>query len=520
MILRKPYAFFIKMFKPIHLAIAALIGFLMYKESGIFSFLNDNIYTSVNYTGQNLKAQYVTSSLYYIPIILIVVFIGILTIMFTRKKPITFYIVSISCMIAILVINAYTVNFFDLLDTSIVSVKSIKLIHDLVFISMFIEGVLIVFTIIRGAGVDIRKFNFDSDISKIDIKETDNEEFEVNLRLNIDKTRREKNKRIRYLKYAYAENKLKINIAIVVIILVVGITTVFLISKRDKIYSENEDVYTATSGINVENSYIVNESFEGNKITDNYLVVVNAKVKLNYEDSTVFFRDFNLSIKNAVYTPTTIYNKYLIDLGTGFNEKNVSLEYANYLFVYEIPQKSINSKMIFTYNDGDKITQIKLNPIGADSSENVILKQIGDELAFDDKLKGISFKINEIDIQDRFTLKYDYCINANDCINSKEYVKPSIDEDYDKTLIKLNLEYKNDSELKLSKFYNLLTNFGYIEYKLNDKTKTQSKVELVISTKTSEKNIVYLGVIKEIKNAQEINFVFNIRGKKYIYKIK
>ena len=309
MILRKPYAFFIKMFKPMHLMIGVLIGYLMVTESKIFSFLDKNLYTTLNLVGQNIKGEYVNNSLFVIPVVLIVLFLAILTIMFNRKKPVTFYVIGIFSSIAILVINNYVSDFFTTVEESIVAVKSVKLIHDLVFISMFIEGVLLVFVIIRGAGVDIRKFNFDSDISKIDIKDTDNEEFEVNIKFNIDKTRRERNKRIRYLKYAYVENRVFVNIGIAIFVFIVGLITFFLINNRTKVYNENEFVSTSTCSIMVDRSYVLNTSYDGNKITDNYLVVVDLKVALNYENAKTYLRDFNIDVKNATYTPTTMYNK-------------------------------------------------------------------------------------------------------------------------------------------------------------------------------------------------------------------
>ena len=75
-------------------------------------------------------------------------------------------------------------------------------------------------------------------------------------------------------------------------------------------------------------------------------------------------------------------------------------------------------------------------------------------------------------------------------------------------------------ELKLNKFYDLVKSFGYIEYKIDDTTKKFKDIESKVSNKASKKNIVFLGVNRELLNATEVNFIFNIRGKKYIYKVK
>ena len=113
MILRKPYAFFIRMFKPIHLVLGVLIGYLLFLENRMFVFLDKNIYSSLNFVGQNIKEEYVSNNIYIIPIIVIALFIGIFTVMYYKKKPILFYVIGIFAMIAILVININSISFFS-----------------------------------------------------------------------------------------------------------------------------------------------------------------------------------------------------------------------------------------------------------------------------------------------------------------------------------------------------------------------------------------------------------------------
>ena len=294
----------------------------------------------------------------------------------------------------------------------------------------------------------------------------------------------------------------------------------FIIKNREIIYSEKEYISTNTSSIMVDNSYILNTSYEGKTITNNYLLVVDLKVKSNYEKSKVYLADFTINIKKTTYTPTNMYNKYLIDLGKGFSDELITQDYSNYLVVYEISPKDINKKITLAYNDGSKVSHIELSPVKENTKANVINADITETLNFQDKLEGISMKINSYEIQDVYALKYRYCITSDDCINSVEYIKPSLDKSYDKTIIKLNVEYQNSSELKASKFYNLLTTFGYIEYKIDNRIKRLKDIEQIVSTKLNEKNTLYIGVNKEIERAEEIKFVFNVRNRKYVYKIK
>ena len=517
MILRKPYAFFIKMFKPIHLVLGVLVLYLIVLENKIFSFFNTNMYSANNFVGQDLTNRLVSNGLYFIPLLLIVFCILILAVMFNKKKPVTFYLISIIAFIVVLFMNMYIIGFIKLLEETIVALKEIKLAHDLTLITIIVESVVALIMFIRGIGVNIKKFNFDSDISKIDIKESDNEEFEVDIKFNLDETKKNKNKRLRYLKYAYAEKKLLINTIIVIVLALIGLTTYLIITSGEKIYSEN--VYTVNSNCSfrINKSYVLNTDYDGNTITDNYLVVIDTSLKLNYKEAKVYLNDFVLNIGNRSYLTTTKYNNYIIDLGNSFSD-DLTIEYSDYLIVFEIPKSSINKKMTLAYNDGNKITHVNLKPIKLDNVDRIETFNLGEELKFEE-LNSIQFRISEYDIKNSYVINYNYCANNNYCIQSKEYIKPTINQNYDKSVIRLNIEYSGDNKLK--DFYSLLTTYGKIEYKINDVIKYQKyNIENIVSLKGSKNGIIYLGVNNEIENATEVSFVFNLRGRKYYYKVK
>ena len=147
MILKKPYAFFIKMFKPIHLIMAALVMYLIYLNNKILSFLTEYLHSSINVVGENIKSEIFTNMLYIIPIIIIVLSFVILGIMFKKNKPIKFYFISIFIFIVVIVINFYASNFLGVMEESIVAIKSVKLIHDLVLINVALESFIFIFYI-------------------------------------------------------------------------------------------------------------------------------------------------------------------------------------------------------------------------------------------------------------------------------------------------------------------------------------------------------------------------------------
>ena len=91
-------------------------------------------------------------------------------------------------------------------------------------------------------------------------------------------------------------------------------------------------------------------------------------------------------------------------------------------------------------------------------------KNVGEEISFKDTFGDVGFTINNFSIADTFTINYDYCIKENDCIKSKEYLKASLDENFDKTLIKLNVNYKDESRIGISSFYDFFNKFGFIQH--------------------------------------------------------
>ena len=120
MILKKPYAFFIKIFKPIHLVLSGLILYLIYLNNDILKFLNNYIYSSESTVSEDVVDSLISNWLYIIPIIIIFVFLLLIGIMYKKNKPVKLYFAGIFSFIGVIVINVYTVNIFYVLIENIV----------------------------------------------------------------------------------------------------------------------------------------------------------------------------------------------------------------------------------------------------------------------------------------------------------------------------------------------------------------------------------------------------------------
>lgn len=518
MILRKPYAFFIKMFKPIHFILAILVTYLIYLNNKILNFFNTYIYSSSNMTVENVRSSLISNFLFIIPIVVILFSIIILIVMFRKKKPVTFYVIAIFVFTVVIIINSYTSNFLGVIEQEIVPITSVKLTHDFALINIGIESIFFVLLAVRGVGLNFKKFDFSSDLSKMDISESDQEEFELDFNIDLTESKRKRKRKIRYLKYAYIEHKFLINciliISICILALVVyGTTTIY--NKKN-----NEGIMYSAGSFNfgVNQTFILNEDYKGNKLTDDYLVVVS--VNLQSYSSKPFLNDFNLKIGEAKFKSITKYSNSLLDLGISYNDNVILSDSQNYLFVYEIPEKYTTSEMLFSYNNQGQSIDIRLEPRTPLYDKDYTLVNIGNDVSFEETIGDIKFNISNYEIRNRFENNYKYCITSYDCIDSKEYLSPSIDSNFDKIVLKLNAQYSNNSKLDLKTFYDFFFRFGSINYSINGNTYQQSgDFEEIRSNKINDENI-YIGINSEISRADKIILVFKIRNSKYEYILK
>jgi len=424
MILRKPYAFFIKFFKPAHIILAILTGLLIYRTNTLLSFFNEYIYSINNTLPQNIRETLIAKSLFVIPVIIVLFSLFFLGIMFLKRKPIKFYIINIFLFLIVLVITIYASNFLEVMVKTVVSIKAVKIHRDLLLINMIIECLIFVSLIIRGLGINFKKFNFDSDISKLEITDADNEEFEVNFNLDLDSAKRNRKKRIRHLKYLYMENRFIINLVISSVVSIMLIVLLIVIFSKDDVNIEGVNYKIGDFDIMVNKTISTKQSFKNKIVTENNLIVVDTLLKSGYSSVSLFKKDFSLEIEGSYFGIVTNYDELLLDLGNPYNENILTPQYKNYLLIFEVPDKYMTSDMFLVYNNKGINTKIKLKPTKISDKQIVSTSKINDILSLKGTLEGISFDIENYDIKNEFLINYKYCIEK-DCVLSKEYIIPS-----------------------------------------------------------------------------------------------
>lgn len=528
MILRKPYAILIKNFKLIHVILSAMMVYLFYRTNSILRFLNEYIGSSQIKIGDTILDE-----LFGPIFIILVVFIVLLTLIIMgllafKKKPIKFYIYNIAVYIFSTIVYIIAFYIIQKLQYGLLDVKTLKLLQDFTLVTLLFQITTIIITIVRATGFNIKNFNFEQDLEHLEIAETDNEEFEVNVDLDTDKLLRRIKKKLRYAKYIYVENRLFINILIGITVSVMAIVIYFNTDVYSKTYSKSESFKTVRFILGTNDSYRTKYLNRTKTIDDGYeLVVVRINVKRIYSKKIGLNTGrFILYANKNLYYHTIEYKDYLKDLGETYINNNISNDkFDNYILVFKVKENDISNKMILKYTDftNDDV-KINVSPINLNNKKEESSSSLGNELVFKNSIfKNTKLKIDSYEFGDSFKIDYNYC-TSTDCYASAEYVNVSATDNYNKTLLKIVGTFSYDETLPIIKnksMYKFINNYAVIKYKENGTMKTSlTELKEVKPKKTSIDNTYFIEVSNKIKESENIVLEFNIRNKIYSYTIK
>lgn len=537
MILRKPYAFFIKHFKLIHIILTILIAYLIYRTGLSLSFFNEYLSANKNVIDQDLTGNLFNIYMFIVPFLIILASIIILSVMVVKKKPILFYVTLIIIYIIMLIVYNYIYSVLGKMETTLLDIREVRLARDILMLGFFAQALSVVITFVRATGFDIKKFNFGQDLAELDIKEEDREEFEFEVSVDAGKVQRKLRRNFRYAKYVYIENKFLINIGFLLILAISCFIVYLNLGIYNKVYNEMEAFLTTDFSIRVNKSFLTTKDYKGNDTvrSDEILVVLEIEAKNNFiKDRKLDVARTQLIIGNRTFYHTYSYRDRLFDLGKTYDDSLLANQFTKLLLVYKIPKDLASNNMFFKYVDkvdvigrklSPKTISVKINPQDLDSETKVKQFNIGETMILNDSVLGnVNFKINKYDVSDQYQLKYNFCATNDECYESYEYVKPSVSSQYNATLMYLNGEIVWDENIAVNPMTNIYTffnNFGRLVYEIDGKTKTQKVgFNQVIPTKVNMKNGYYIEVTDEIKLASKVTLVLNIRNIQYKYILK
>ena len=527
MVFRKPYAFFIKYFKLFHVIMTVITFYMIYKSAAILSFINDYVANSTNVIGQAILEKLYSPWTFIGSILTIVMATLVLIVMKVKEKPIAFYVYNVGTYVASFILFVVGQKILGTMEIEIVDIRIVKLVKDMFTAIIVLQFISMCLTFVRATGFDVKKFDFARDLQQLNVDEKDNEEFEVDVELDTDRFRRTMNKRLRHAKYVYLENKFLIHV-FAILLVVVGVTSIYFVNRdKDKIYKQGS-YYTASNfTLMVSDSYLTKKSYQGKTLSDNYtMLIVKIHAKNNYDgNSKLENARMELSVGDHYFYPTTKYAQSFIDLGTNYEDYSIDKEESIYLLVYEIPNHLAEEKMYYRYalNSG-KSPKVRLRPIDLDQShkiEGTINKTV---TVKEGLLKNSTIAISNPEINDSFQVNYRFCVTANECYDSTDYITPTLNENYDKTLIRLNVNTKfgeqyNNEQITSNR--DVIATFGVIKYKLPNSDQFKEVRPTVKNVGNEpDKTHVYMEVNSEVKQATEIILELRIRDQIISFKLK
>lgn len=528
MVFKKPYAFFIKYFRLIHLILTILLIYLSYSLNNLHGVLRE-IYLGTYTSYGVLKSTYINFKLGLTIFLILLLISSIISLFIRKKKPLRDYILC-AFYIVVIIIYLFLVNnlFGDLLVTSIEQttlnlysdISLMIIIPALYFIFMF------AFTTI---GFNLKKFNFSKDIEELKQEESDNEEVEVIFNKNTYKYKRSIRKYIRELKYYYIENRGLINTVCLVLI---GILIIFSVSKftfSHNTYKLGKQFSAGGFTFKINDVYETEYDLNENIVKKDYkYIIANVDIKNNKTESQKFdFSKMRIVFGDNFSYANNYFNDKFMDMGIPYNKTLLNAgETYNYLFIFEVPKSykkhSYKIKIYdqISYKDDEmegvyKIVKFKSKKI--DKKKLEVNNNMKEKVTFGENYGSSSITVNSYLISNSYTYTEKDCKDDNDCIERTRLITPN---SANNVLLILDYNLSLDSQKNISKVYkndiDFFKAFFKIEYELNGNIKTAK--DITVLNKIDNK--LFISIPYELKNSTKLNMELLFRDTEIKIKLK
>lgn len=515
MIIRKPYAFLIKNFKKIHIVLLVLSLFVAYKLLDVNSFVSDFMkYETYDYFS-NPVSKHVSIFLQLSIVILIVGSISLLFLLMHKQKPWKIYLVPVIEYIVLFFVLNMIKSFFNSY-TNTVEATDLRLSRDLLAIFLIAQIPTIIIYIVRVFGLDLKKFNFNSDQEFLELSEADREEFEIGLNFDKNALIRGYRRLLRNLNYFYQEHKLicKTIVGIIIVIIIFqSYKAIFITNKSYKVgdyYSV--DGYT----FKINHSYYSDKDGAGNIISKkSAFLIVDLSIINNGDTRLLNLEKFHIRSGNQDYKTTNkIYQKEFKDLGQtyDFEQKLKHNGKLDCIIIYKVDNNiNVNKFVLFYQERNGHLRKIKLNTDDLSKIAPAEDKELGDKIDIDLAGKKDSISFDDLEFEDDIDISVKECVEG-DCHFKTENI-PS-----DGTYKFLEISFSSIS-LEAKNMIDILNNYGKLKYRNSSESNEWQDLDIIYATsKMYSGKSVFLKVPVEVLD-QEILLELLIRNKSYNYKL-
>lgn len=510
MIIRKPYAFLIKNFKKIHVFLLILSIYVFYKLTDVNGFVNEFMKLGTYDLFKDPITNHITWLLTLSIFLLIIGSASILFLLNHKKKPWKLYLVPVIQYFFLLLVLGMIKSFFNSYSAD-VSTTDLRLSKDLLLIFLIVQLPVIGIYVMRVFGLDIKKFNFNSDQEFLELSEEDREEIEIGISLDKNSFLRGYRKFIRHLKYFYEEHKLICNTLAGVLIVVIVFslyTTIFITHKS---YKQGQFYNVNGYSFRVNNVYYTDKDYRGELISkQSNFVILDLTIKNNEEARTVNLDYFHLKNKTKDYITTTkVFAKEFEDLGVVYETvaKLKRDEVLNCIVVYKVDNYLDKNGFVLYYQEkSGYLRKIKLKVTDISKIGDPIMLKIGEELKID-IAKGDNIIFDHYEIGESFE------VNTRKCTSRECYNKSHELIGVGKKILKL--DFASDT-WEAKNMIDFLTQYGKLIYKDSNDVEGEMEIKNPLSRTYYGKTVLL--AVPEVEY-KELSIDLIIRNKHYVYRI-
>lgn len=511
MILRKPYALFIKLFRPMHFIIAVLLTFLSYKFYNIYLFFKGYIKTGHFSSVENITTYYV-NNLVYVAIIFLILLFGLILVLFIyKKKRIISYLLIFFSQIFSLAFAIVVKKQLIALDAATIDVRAAIVLRDISVVLAVINILLMIWMTFRALGFNLKQFEFGKDLKELQIESKDSEEFEFSVDIDKNDIRTRWNRYKRLFKYYLSEYKKVITIIIIILAFIIGLVVLTSYLNREIIYKESEvvDLDGYKYKFKTLNSYVFETDYKGNKIDEKskYIVVKFEMTNKNEKELLFDLTNAVLIGKKSYANVMTLYDSFR-DIGVGYNGQKIKPGVTGeFIMVYPIDKKDNSSTFLLKlFNERDNFS-VQLNP----KKFNTVHKN--NEVEF-----GSDLKIENSVLPNTIIMINNYNTNNKVIFSHNGIEYAVISNSVDKTNLFINYSYyMEDSSIYKMTGRQFIAAYAKVLITKNGKTQT---LDVVDKTPNGVDQASVLSVSNEINDADTICLKFNIRNEEYYYYLK
>ncbi len=521
MVFRKPYAFLIKNFKKIHIAMFVVCLYIFIKVNSITAFIKD--YVSFGTYNSSLEPFSKQAGIFLYLAIFFVIGVSITLIVLLRKKnkPWKIYLVYIFEYLILLFGLIGASNFF-LSYTATTTISGVLAYRDILNISKYLQFLVFFLLGVRIFGIDIKKFDFNKDEEFLELSEEDRAEFEININFDKHSVYRKYNGAKRNLRYFYLEHRFICNIVISVLtVLFIGYTYYYF-GILHRSYKQYDKFRSGNYEITIKDAYVSDKDFSGKVIEkNNKFVVVRVHLK-NITNRKITPNLDRYHLMNGSIDKT--FNSYNASSFSDFGdsqEKVSTLKSGgsrSFYMVYKVPSKLNNRRFVMYYQElggklGSYLRKIKLKVKDVSKIDDAGTFKTGDKITFvyaSGKKEIVTFR--EVKIDSGFYYRRFYCSDEDVCEVNNNRIDARSNEEI------LYLSFAS-SDYEGREFIDFSNKYGKINY-INSKGKRVStSIKDAIGTSYEGKEM-FIRVDKNIATSSSLEIVYTLRNKRYVVKLK